>query len=65
MYASSIVQNPGPLDPNDSVVRNETGSTTFRSVHLSLPHNTGNPVSEGGMEREEEGEGRGRKGSGG
>ena len=38
LYASSSVQNPGPLDPHDVVVRNETHSGSSRFVHLTLAH---------------------------
>lgn len=33
-----MVQNPGPLDPSDVVVRNENQTSNSRSVYLDLPY---------------------------
>jgi hypothetical protein len=37
LYASWSVQNPGPLDPLQTVIRNEDGTRSRRSLHLTLP----------------------------
>ena len=37
LYASAMVQNPGPLDPLVNVVRNETQTSNSRSLLLNLP----------------------------
>ena len=36
LYASSSLQNPGPLDPHDLVVSNEDHTRHSRSLHLHL-----------------------------
>ena len=45
LYASASVQNPGPLDGDDVVVRNEDHSTHSRFVYLSLSHFSAHRVS--------------------
>ena len=48
LYASTLVQNPGPLSPGDVVVRNEEESGHKRSVLLHLESKE--QVREGGKQ---------------